>query len=174
MIDASKFKLSLKIKVSKPKRAKYVPPNKKLTKLITGKVLYKDGKYRCLVKYIDFKDRLANNVTLDMITNTHESLVFKFADESFDASKFNVIFTREIYEDNGYLCIIRDRTHVLTFPADNNRFLPFAPKWLVRGWIVSINNEVRFKFHSVITVEGYDYNFKKLKDDDEIEWKIKK
>ena len=56
-IDLSKIKLQLKVvKPTKKVVPKEIPP-KKLTKLINGKVLLKDGIYSCVISYDEFAKR---------------------------------------------------------------------------------------------------------------------
>lgn len=163
MIDLSKF--SLKVERKKKSTPVIRRPNKKITKLVTGKVMMKDNKFVCYIKANDYVNRCAAGVT--MIGGF--PLTLEFTEETYDLRHKKVIFTRKQI-DGRTVCIIRDYTRMLTYPGDRNRFLPFAVGWLVRGWIVEINSQLMFKFRNCITIDGHDYNIKKLIDDEEFTW----
>lgn len=164
MIDLSKF--SLKVETQKPKCApKIRRPNKKITKLVTGKVIFKDNRFRCFIKANDYNGRGVKGINIV----AKQALTLEFTEETYDLHHKKVIFTRKPI-DGRTVCIIRDYTRMLTYPGDRNRFLPFAVDWLVRGWIVEIDEQLMFKFRNCITIDGHDYNIKKLIDDEEFTW----
>ena len=82
-IDLSKIKLQLKVvKHTKKVVPKEIPP-KKLTKLINGKVLLKDGIYSCVISYDEFANRMFGNIDVKEITDNAQSIEIPFTVESF-------------------------------------------------------------------------------------------
>ena len=168
-IDLSKVKLQLK--VAKPTK-KVVPketPPKKLTKLVNGKVLLKDGVYSCVISYDEYSNRMFNNVDIKEITDNTQSIEIPFTVESFDIKCFKTIFTRK-KSKFGYLSVVRTESQAIFGNWSPDLYVPFAPNWIVRGWIVKVNNVLQFKFRNLVTINGYDYRYKGLLDDDEFEW----
>lgn len=168
-VNLSNVKLKLKIvKPTKRVEPKEIPP-KKLTKLVNGKVILIDGKYYCFVQYYDFNERLFGNTDIIEITDIAKSLNIPFTEESYDIKQFRTIFTRDKTK-YGYLSLVRTESQIVFGNYNPDKYVPFAPNWIVRGWIVKINNVLQFKFRNLVTINGYDYRYKGLLDDDEFEW----
>ena len=163
--------IKLKLKVAKPTKKvepKEVPP-KKLTKLVNGKVVLIDGKYYCFVQYYDFNERLFGNTDIIEITDIAKSLNIPFTEESYDIKQFRTIFTRDKTK-YGYLSLVRTESQIVFGNYNPDKYIPFAPNWIVRGWIVKINDKLQFKFRNLVTIAGHNYNYRGLLDDDEFEW----
>ena len=168
-IDLSKIKLQLKVvKPTKKVVPKEIPP-KKLTKLINGKVVLKDGIYSCVISYDEFANRMFGNIDVKEITDNTQSIEIPFTVESFDIKSFKTIFTRN-KSNFGYLSVVRTESQAIFGNWSPDVYVPFAPNWIVRGWIVKINDKLQFKFRNLVTIAGHNYNYRGLLDDDEFEW----
>ncbi len=177
MIDFSKFTFKAKVNKPKPKYISKRKYNVQLTKLINGKVILENGIYKCIISYDEIINKLGKFIKIDMITKIpYKPITVSFTEDSYDLHNKPVIFTKSLLRGN-YICIIRDYTHMLTFPGDPNRFIPFALNWIVRGWLVEIDGEQQFKFRNCVTIDGIDakdsvFNIKKQIEDEEIKWKL--
>jgi hypothetical protein len=171
-IDYSKIVLNLKVapKVrTTNKTERKVNPPKKLTKLVNGIVRLVNGRYTCFVDYNEFSERMFANVNVNEITTTTASIDIPFTIESYHIHDFKSIFTKT-KEKYGYVCLVRTESQVIFGNYPPSKYLPFAPNWIVRGWIVKINDTIQFKLRNLVTVEGHYYRYKGLLDDDEFEW----
>lgn len=170
-IDLSKIVLRLKTPSKKTRviiEPKEVPP-KKLTKLVNGLVKLEDGIYTCVISYTEFAERMFGDIKVEEITTTIKSINIPFTVESFDCKLYKTIFLRAKTK-YGYLAQVRTESQCIFGNYPNSLYIPFAPNWIVRGWIVKIDNKLQFKFRNLVTVEGHDYRYKGLLDDDEFKW----
>ena len=83
------------------------------------------------------------------------NLVVPFTEESFDLKGRTNIFSREKGE-RGYDRIIRGEDYSKFFPGDATRYIPFAPNWIVNGYLVKIEGKLYFDFHDLVTLNGYN------------------
>ena len=168
-VNLSNVKLKLKVvKPTKRVEPKEIPP-KKLTKLVNGKVVLIDGKYYCFVQYYDFNERLFGNTDIIEITDIAKSLNIPFTEESYDIRRFRTIFTRDKTK-YGYLSLVRTESQIVFGNYNPDKYIPFAPNWIVRGWIVKINNVLQFKFRNIILQNGFGYSRTNNIDDEEFQW----
>ena len=70
-----------------------------------------------------------------------------------DSSK---VFARVRNDDERKVRYIRTRVQSLTFPCDPNKFVPFGPNWIVKGYIVEKENKKYFDFVDLLTINGYN------------------
>ena len=168
-VNLSNVKLKLKVvKPTKRVEPKEIPP-KKLTKLVNGKVVLIDGKYYCFVQYYDFNERLFGNTDIIEITDIAKSLNLPFTEESYDIRQFRTIFTRDKTK-YGYLSLVRTESQMVFGNYNPDKYIPFAPNWIVRGWIVKINNVLQFKFRNIILQNSFGYSRTNNIDDEEFQW----
>ena len=154
-IDLSKIKLQLKVvKPTKKVVPKEIPP-KKLTKLINGKVVLKDGIYSCVISYDEFANRMFGNIDVKEITDNAQSIEIPFTVESFDIKSFKTIFTRN-KSKFGYLSVVRTESQAIFGNWSPDVYVPFAPNWIVTGNIVKENLVLKFDFISLVTIKGYN------------------
>ena len=163
-IDLSKIKLQLKVvKPTKKVVPKEIPP-KKLTKLINGKVLLKDGIYSCVISYDEFANRMFGNIDVKEITDNAQSIEIPFTVESFDIKSFKTIFTRN-KSKFGYLSVVRTESQAIFGNWSPDVYVPFAPNWIVRGYIVKDNGTMKFDFKSLVGIDGYTMDVLHPEDD---------
>lgn len=88
-----------------------------------------------------------------------ETKELEFTPNSYILKDRQRVFAR----DNLKLSLIRliDDCHYK--PGDVNRYVPFAPKWIVKGLVMlDIDDNMWFEFKDLITIEGYNYPKDKL------------
>ena len=91
------------------------------------------------------------HITIDGSTN----LVLPFTKESYNLKDKTTIFskTRGKY---GYDRIVRNEWKAKFAPGDNKRYIPFAPNWIVNGYIYIVDGVKCFHFNRIITLNGYN------------------
>ena len=79
-------------------------------------------------------------------------LILEFTDKSYDLTGVKDVFLRK----NTRIRIIRNEYDCKFFPGLAEQYVPFAPNWLVKGYIVRDNGKMKFDFEGLIGINGYD------------------
>lgn len=133
--------VNLKVSVPKPKHKKH---NDGITrtsnKIITGKVFIENGIYKIA---IDMK----NDDTYP------DLLVLEFTEKSYELKGRVTVFNRDKVNPVRF---IRDVYKCKFFPGLPEQYVPFAPNWIVKGYIVKDNGFTKFDFKDLVGIDGYD------------------
>ena len=134
----------LKIAVPKPKRSKtsdgIVRTGKKITR---GKVFQdEDGTYK---------------VAIDMKNDQHfpDLCILEFTERSYDLVGRVNVFSKNVDEKGRRIRFIRNPLNAKYFPGLPEQYIPFAPNWIVRGYIVKDQGVTKFDFTSLVNIDGY-------------------
>lgn len=135
----SKLGLSLKISVPKSKTipkssVKIEAKNKK------GYVILEDKEYK--VSLINESDGIHNRTTLP------------FTKRSYDLKGKTSIFSKTKGK-YGYTRYVRTEDKAKVFPGDSDKYVPFAPNWIVKGDIINDKGILKFDFVELLTIKGY-------------------
>ena len=134
----------LKIAVPKPKRSKtsdgIVRTGKKITR---GKVFQdEDGTYK---------------VAIDMKNDQHfpNLRILEFTERSYDLVGRTNVFSRNVDEKGRRIRFIRNPLIAKYFPGLPEQYIPFAPNWIVKGYIVNDQGRHKFDFKDLVGIDGY-------------------
>lgn len=168
-LDLSKFKLTLKVVNDKPKRVRTTQPKetppKKLTKLVNGKVIKQDNNYFVTIGYLEYKERMFNNIDVSEITDNPKDITIPLTKESYSIKGIRVIFAKD-----SNVVVIRNETQIIFGNYNSDKYLPFTNGSRIRGWIVRINNILQFKFRNIILPNSRGYDRTNNIDDEEFQW----
>lgn len=139
----TKLIFNFTFKPVKTPRKKVSTGIKRISKMTTGLVIIEHG---------DYKVRIFSN---DYSTSSGD-LVLEFTPDSYELKGRETIFTKVISEEIKVTRIIRTQLHSLSFPGSNEKYVPFAPNWIVKGHIVEKDNKKYFEFSDIVTINGYD------------------
>lgn len=135
----SKLGLSLKISVPKsktiPKPSVKIEANNK-----RGCVILEDGEYK--VSLINESDCI------------HNCKILPFTKRSYDLKGKTSIFSKTKGK-YGYIRHIRTEDKAKVFPGDSDKYVPFAPNWIVKGNIINDKGVLKFDFTELLTIKGY-------------------
>lgn len=133
----------LKIAVPKPKRNKTSDGIKRTTnKIIRGKVFQEDGIYKVA---IDMKND----------QNYPDLLILEFTERSYDLVGRINVFSRTVDNKGRRTRFIRNPMNAKFMPGSPEQYIPFAPNWIVKGYIVRENNIFKFDFKGLVNIDGY-------------------
>ena len=143
-------KLGLSLKISIPKKSKNVSKSsiKIEAKNKKGRVVLEDEEYKVLL--IDENDGI------------HSRTILPFTETSYNLKGRKNVFTRTKDEFGRRTRYIRSEEKAKFHYGDSNRYIPFAPNWIVKGNIIRDNGVLKFDFIDLITIDGYDnviYNY---------------
>lgn len=149
------FKLMpFKVAVPKPKRNKTSDGIKRTTnKIVKGKVFQdEDGTYK---------------VAIDMRNDTvnPDFLVLDFTERSYDLTGKINVFSRTVDNKGRRTRFVRNPTHAKFMPGLTEQYIPFAPNWIVRGYIVTDHGIKKFDFKGFVGIEGYTMDVLSPEDD---------
>ena len=137
--------LNLKIVVAPPKKHKtHSDSGVKLT-----------GKSKHGVVFQDEDGTYKISISMENDPNYPDLLVIPFTERSYDIVGRTTVFTREVDEHGKRTRYIRSDTKAKYDYGDPERYIPFAPNWIVKGNIVRDNNILKFDFIDLITKDGY-------------------
>lgn len=146
--------MPFKVAVPKPKRNKTSDGIKRTTnKIVKGKVFQdKDGTYK---------------VAIDMQNDTvnPDLLVLDFTERSYDLTGKINVFSRTVDSKGRRTRFIRNPIHARFMPGLPEQYIPFAPNWIVRGYVVTDNGIKKFDFKSLVGIEGYTMDVLNLEND---------
>ena len=134
-------KLGLSLKISVPKSKPIPKPSVKIeAKNKRGYVILEDKEYK--VSLINESDGIYNRKILP------------FTKRSYDLKGKTSIFSKTKGK-YGYIRHIRTEDKAKIFPGDSDKYVPFAPNWMVKGNIINDKGILKFDFVELLTIKGY-------------------
>lgn len=135
-------KLGLSLKISVPKSKTIPKPSVKIeAKDKRGYVILEDEEYKVL------------------LTNESNSIynhkILPFTKKSYDLKGKTSIFSKTKGK-YGYIRHIRTEDKAKDFPGDSDKYVPFAPNWIVKGDIINDKGVLKFDFIELLTIKGYN------------------
>ena len=134
-------KLGLSLKISVPKSKTIPKPSIKIeAKNKRGYVILEDEEYKVLLA----------NESYDI----HNRKILPFTKRSYDLKGKTSIFTKTKGK-YGYTRYVRTEDKAKVFPGDSDKYVPFAPNWIVKGNIINDKGVLKFDFTELLTIKGY-------------------
>ena len=134
-------KLGLSLKISVPKSKTIPKPSVKIeAKNKRGYVILEDEEYKVLL--INESDCIYNHKILP------------FTKRSYDLKGKTSIFSKTKGK-YGYTRHVRTEDKAKVFPGDSDKYVPFAPNWMVKGNIINDKGILKFDFVELLTIKGY-------------------
>lgn len=134
----------LKIAVPKPKRKKTSDGIVRTGKITKGKVFQEDGIYKVA---IDMKND----------QNYPDLLILEFTERSYDLVGKTTVFSRTVDEEGRRTRFIRNSLDAKFMPGLPEQYVPFAPNWIVKGYIVKDRDgSHKFDFKDLLGLDGYE------------------
>ena len=134
-------KLGLSLKISVPKSKTIPKPSVKIEA--------KDKKGYVILEGEEYKVLLANE-SYDI----HNRKILPFTKRSYDLKGKTSIFSKTKGK-YGYTRHVRTEDKAKVFPGDSDKYVPFAPNWMVKGNIINDKGILKFDFVELLTVKGY-------------------
>lgn len=120
----------------------------RVSKKVIGECFIEDGIYKVHVD-LESKDALEVNPA---------KLVLEFTEDSYSLKGKDKVFNKCKHNEDKWICYCRTKEHATIIPGDISTYVPFAPKWLVLGYVVRVNKRLMFEHKSSFTIKGYNYN----------------
>ena len=134
-------KLGLSLKISVPKSKPIPKPSIKIeAKDKRGYVILEDEEYKVLLA----------NESYDI----HNRKILPFTKRSYDLKGKTSIFSKTKGK-YGYTRHVRTEDKAKVFPGDSDKYIPFAPNWMVKGNIINDKGILKFDFVELLTIKGY-------------------
>ena len=134
-------KLGLSLKISVPKSKTIPKPSVKIeAKNKRGYVILEDEEYKVLLA----------NESYDI----HNRKILPFTKRSYDLKGKTSIFSKTKGK-YGYTRHVRTEDKAKVFPGDSDKYVPFAPNWMVKGNIINDKGILKFDFIELLTIKGY-------------------
>ena len=134
-------KLGLSLKISVPKSKPIPKPSIKIeAKDKRGYVILEDKEYKVLLA----------NESYDI----HNRKILPFTKRSYDLKGKTSIFSKTKGK-YGYTRHVRTEDKAKVFPGDSDKYVPFAPNWMVKGNIINDKGILKFDFVELLTIKGY-------------------
>ena len=135
-------KLGLSLKISVPKSKTIPKPSVKIEdKNKRGYVILEDEEYKVLLA----------NESYDI----HNRKILPFTKRSYDLKGKTSIFSKTKGK-YGYTRHVRTEDKAKVFPGDSDKYVPFAPNWMVKGNIINDKGILKFDFVELLTIKGYN------------------
>lgn len=131
-----------KIKLAEPKRKVYSSTIPK-GKVVTGIVIEEEG---ILKVSVDAK-KDGNGIKPPKIYN--------FTPESYDLTGRQTVFLKKKDKSGRRVRIIRDKNTCKYMPGLPEQYVPFAPNWVVTGYVVKRDIQKFFDFKDLVGINGY-------------------
>lgn len=146
--------MPFKVAVPKPKRNKTSDGIKRTTnKIVKGKVFQdENGTYKVSI-----------NMENDPVHP--DLLVLDFTERSYDLTGKTNVFSRTVDNKGRRIRFIRNLINAKFMPGLPEQYIPFAPNWIVRGYIVKDNGTMKFDFKSLVGIDGYTMDVLHPEDD---------
>ena len=146
--------MQFKVAVPKPKRNKTSDGIKRTTnKIVKGKVFQdENGTYKVSI-----------NMENDPVHP--DLLVLDFTERSYDLTGKTNVFSRTVDNKGRRIRFIRNLINAKFMPGLPEQYIPFAPNWIVRGYIVKDNGTMKFDFKSLVGIDGYTMDVLHPEDD---------
>lgn len=134
-------KLGLSLKISVPKSKTIPKPSIKIeAKNKRGYVILEGEEYKVLLA----------NESYDI----HNRKILPFTKRSYDLKGKTSIFSKT-KSKYGYTRHVRTEDKAKVFPGDSDKYVPFAPNWIVKGDIINDKGILKFDFVELLTIKGY-------------------
>ena len=134
-------KLGLSLKISVPKSKTIPKPSIKIeAKNKRGYVILEGEEYKVLLV----------NENYDI----HNRKILSFTKRSYDLKGKTSIFSKTKGK-YGYTRHVRTEDKAKVFPGDSDKYVPFAPNWMVKGNIINDKGILKFDFVELLTIKGY-------------------
>ena len=134
-------KLGLSLKISVPKSKPIPKPSIKIeAKNKRGYVILEGEEYKVLLA----------NESYDI----HNRKILPFTKRSYDLKGKTSIFSKTKGK-YGYTRHVRTEDKAKVFPGDSDKYVPFAPNWIVKGDIINDKGVLKFDFIELLTIKGY-------------------
>ena len=134
-------KLGLSLKINVPKSKTIPKPSIKIeAKNKRGYVILEGEEYKVLLA----------NESYDI----HNRKILPFTKKSYDLKGKTSIFTKTKGK-YGYTRHVRTEDKAKVFPGDSDKYVPFAPNWMVKGNIINDKGILKFDFVELLTIKGY-------------------
>ena len=134
-------KLGLSLKISVPKSKTIPKPSIKIeAKGKKGYVILEGEEYKVLLA----------NESYDI----HNRKILPFTKRSYDLKGKTSIFSKTKGK-YGYTRHVRTEDKAKVFPGDSDKYVPFAPNWMVKGNIINDKGILKFDFVELLTIKGY-------------------
>ena len=134
-------KLGLSLKISVPKSKPIPKPSIKIEA--------KDKRGYVILEGEEYKVLLANE-SYDI----HNRKILPFTKRSYDLKGKTSIFSKTKGK-YGYTRYVRTEDKAKVFPGDSDKYVPFAPNWMVKGNIINDKGILKFDFVELLTIKGY-------------------
>ena len=146
--------MPFKVAVPKSKRNKTSDGIKRTTnKIVKGKVFQdENGTYKVSI-----------NMENDPVHP--DLLVLDFTERSYDLTGKTNVFSRTVDSKGRRIRFIRNLINAKFMPGLPEQYIPFAPNWIVRGYIVKDNGTMKFDFKSLVGIDGYTMDVLHPEDD---------
>lgn len=146
--------MPFKVAVPKTKRNKTSDGIKRTTnKIVKGKVFQdENGTYKVSI-----------NMENDPVHP--DLLVLDFTERSYDLTGKTNVFSRTVDSKGRRIRFIRNLINAKFMPGLPEQYIPFAPNWIVRGYIVKDNGTMKFDFKSLVGIDGYTMDVLHPEDD---------
>ena len=146
--------MPFKVAVPKPKRNKTSDGIKRTTnKIVKGKVFQdEDGTYKV-------------SISMENDPVHPDLLILDFTERSYDLTGKINVFSRTVDDKGRRTRFIRNPINAKFMPGLPEQYIPFAPNWIVRGYIVKDNGIMKFDFKSLVGVDGYTMDILHSEDD---------
>ena len=143
--------MQFKVAVPKTKRNKTSDGIKRTTnKIVKGKVFQdENGTYKVSIN----------------IDNDPDLLILNFTERSYDLTDKINVFSRTVDSKGRRTRFIRNTINAKYMPGLPEQYIPFAPNWIVRGYIVKDNGTMKFDFKSLVGIDGYTMDVLHPEDD---------
>lgn len=146
--------MPFKVAVPKPKRNKTSDSIKRTTnKIVKGKVFQdENGTYKV-------------SISMENDPVHPDLLVLDFTERSYDLTGKTNVFSRTVDSRGIRTRFIRNLINAKFMPGLPEQYIPFAPNWIVRGYIVKDNGTMKFDFKSLVGIDGYTMDVLHPEDD---------
>ena len=82
--------------------------------------------------------------------------VLDFTEKSYELRGKTNVFSRTVDKNGRHTRFIRTINYAKHMPGLPEQYIPFAPNWIVRGYIVKENGLMKFDFIGLVGVDGYE------------------
>ena len=146
--------MPFKVAVPKSKRNKTSDGIKRTTnKIVKGKVFQdENGTYKV-------------SISMENDPVHPDLLVLDFTERSYDLTGKTNVFSRTVDNKGRRIRFIRNLINAKFMPGLPEQYIPFAPNWIVRGYIVKDNGTMKFDFKSLVGIDGYTMDVLHPEDD---------
>ena len=134
-------KLGLSLKISVPKSKTIPKPSIKIE--------VKDKRAYVILEDKEYKVLLANESN-----SIYNHKILPFTKRSYDLKGKTIIFSKTKGK-YGYTRHVRTEDKAKVFPGDSDKYVPFAPNWMVKGNIINDKGILKFDFVELLTIKGY-------------------